>query len=469
MSLNLDFVISSTKAKALSRHQNQFVGIATDTRKPMPEALFVALKGDSFDAHSFAWQAVQTGGARGVLIHDEKIATDELLKRATVLLVPDTLNALQDLARAVRIQNKAKVIGIAGSNGKTTSKEFTAALIGQFRKTHYSKGSFNNHWGVPFTLLEQPLDSEVAVVEMGMNHTGELAVLTKIAQPDVAVCTYVGIEHIEYFGTLEKIAEAESEIYQEAPADALRIFNLDNLYTLHMYKNSLSLGQRTMTFSSENQAADVFLKVKRSDVDQMFIEGRIAEMQGQVEVPVFGRHNITNLMVAAASALAVGLKPSEIWQGLTACRTTWGRNQWVEASSGAKVLFDAYNANPDSMKAMADNIASLNKNGKRTGVFAEMRELGEQAPEWHRSTAEYLVKAGWDQIWFFGPHFQEFGQGLKNAGYRGLVILTESFEEKAAKDILLGLGRNDVLILKGSRGMKLEKVAQMAGANVGTY
>jgi UDP-N-acetylmuramoyl-tripeptide--D-alanyl-D-alanine ligase len=469
MSLHLDFVLKATGGKLLSKQVEIFDQIGTDTRKDLKDQLFIALKGDAFDAHLYLTKALDQG-AVALMIHDEKTVTAEILRQATVILVQDTLLGLQALAHEVRLRNKATVIGIAGSNGKTTSKEFTAALLGTFRKTHFAKGSFNNHWGVPFTLLAQPEDSEVSVVEMGMNHKDELALLAKIAAPDIAVCTYVGVEHIEHFGTLEKIAEAEEEIYLYSPEKTTRIFNLDNQYTLEMYERSRAKFPKAkfLTFSTSKKA-DVQMQVASVTMRSMKIKGTIAGVKGEAQVEVFGQHNITNLMTAAASGLAAGLMPEQIWSGLVNCKTTdgttWGRNQLLETKSGAEILFDAYNSNPDSMKALMENIALIKNSGKKIGVFAEMRELGDLAAKLHYETglavAQATQNSPMESLWFYGPHANDFAKGLREGNFSGKIITHNDFDQTTAEQLASSLKSGDIAIVKGSRGMELERFVRL--------
>jgi UDP-N-acetylmuramoyl-tripeptide--D-alanyl-D-alanine ligase len=457
MSLHLDFILKSVHGKLLSRHQESFDGVATDTRKSMKNQLFIALKGDAFDAHQFLLQACEQNAA-GILVHDESVVDQALSSRLTVILVKDTLVALQNLAHAVRLQNKALVVGVAGSNGKTTSKEFCAAVLGAVRKVHYSKGSFNNHWGVPFTLLAQPEDAEIAVVEMGMNHAGELALLAKIAAVDVAVCTYVGVEHIEHFGTLEKIADAEEEIYLNSPPLTTRIFNIDNVYTRKMLERSRKNfpSAKVITFS-ESAVADVQFQLKEVSMDSLSIQGHIRGVAGEAHIPVFGKHNLTNLMVAASVALACGISPQEIWGVLPLCRTTWGRNQLVTTHAGATILFDGYNSNPDSMKALVDNMSLVRSRGRKIGVFAEMRELGQLAAELHEQTGRAVGAASLDSIWFYGPHAEDFVRGLRAAKFAGEIISHTEFDEATSQKIAGNLRSGDIALVKGSRGMQLER------------
>ncbi|HND85385.1 MAG TPA: UDP-N-acetylmuramoyl-tripeptide--D-alanyl-D-alanine ligase, partial [Pseudobdellovibrionaceae bacterium] len=321
-SFELQEVLQATQGVVLQNSQSHFQSVQTDTRKNLAGALFIALKGDRFDAHDFIDQAVAAGAA-GVVIHKDLGRLPESLpKSLTVIKVDDTLKALQQLGQAARRRSRARFIGITGSNGKTSTKEFAAQIVGTKHRVHYSKGSFNNHWGVPMTLLDMPDDIDFAFIEMGMNHAGEITELIHIAEPDIVVCTMVGRAHIEFFGSQEKIAEAKKEIYQETTKTPIRIFNLDNEFTRKMLATYQNQGH-VVTFSESDPNADVCLKIKTSKIDRMVIKGRIKNIESETEVNVFGLHNITNLMAAATIALACGMTPDEIWKGLPACRGAW--------------------------------------------------------------------------------------------------------------------------------------------------
>ncbi|MGE3757128.1 MAG: UDP-N-acetylmuramoyl-tripeptide--D-alanyl-D-alanine ligase, partial [Pseudobdellovibrionaceae bacterium] len=295
-----------TGGKNLSIVASQFHNIGTDTRVSLKGQAFFALKGDAFDAHAFLPQAVAQGAAV-LVVHDEKLVTEKLKSQISVVLVSDTLIALQDLSQFYRKQMQAKVVGITGSNGKTTTKEFTAAIMEPYKKVHYNKGSFNNHWGVPFTLLAIEPQHEIAIVEMGMNHAGELTTLAKIATPDVVVVTTVGRAHMEAFGTLEKIAEAKNEIYSASPADSTRIYNLDNPECRKFFAEAKKLYPKAKIISfGQASEADVSLQLVSMDLRSLTLRGRIGAATHRVTVPVFGAQNVTNLMAACSLGLAIG-------------------------------------------------------------------------------------------------------------------------------------------------------------------
>ena len=447
-----------TGAKVLSSLTTQFTGIGTDTRVDLKGQLFIALKGEAFDAHSFLDKAAAQGAA-GILVHEENDQVKKLLGKMTVLLVPDTLKALQQLGTWARRQSKGKIVAITGSNGKTTTKEFTAALIGSAKTVHFNKGSFNNHWGVPFTLLQLDPNKEVAVVEMGMNHAGELTELVHIAEPDVVVCTMVGRAHIEFFGTIEKIAEAKEEIYNAASDEAIRIYNLDNTQTHNMYVRGREKfpQSKMLTFSSEDPRADVHLIISSMNMHELAIKGAIAGVAGTARVQVFGAQNLTNLMAAATLGLAVGMTPEQVWAGLPHCKTNWGRNQLVHLKSGAQMIFDAYNANPDSMKALIDNVSLLTVPGKKIGVFGQMREMGSASADLHRELGERVGTAGFDKVYFIGDDAEAFTQGLTTVNYKNPSNIQKDYTDDAGKDLAHSLKNGDIAVVKASRGTKLER------------
>lgn len=455
--LSLNDIVTATGAKVVSHPVEKFTGVGTDTRKDLSGQLFIALKGESFDAHDFLAKAIESK-ASGILIHSGAEQLDAYKNKISIFVVEDTLKALQNLGRWARRQSQAKVVGITGSNGKTTVKEFSAALIGSAKSVHYNQGSFNNHWGVPFTLLQLSPEKEIALVEMGMNHAGEITELVHIAEPDVVVCTMVGRAHIEYFGTLDKIGEAKEEIYIAAP-NAVQVFNLDNEQTFKMYKRAKDRNPqgKFLTFSMRDEKADVQLQIVSMTMTELHVSGRIRGHQGEAKVAVFGAQNLVNLMAAATLGLAVGMSPDQVWKGISLCRTNWGRNQLVNLRSKAQMIFDAYNANPDSMKALIDNMKLLKNDGKKIGVFGEMLEMGSHAPELHRELGAWVGKAGFDKVYFIGAHALDFFEGLKQSHFSKACVVEREFKPEMALSLCQELQEGDIAVIKGSRGMKLER------------
>lgn len=456
--IKLEDIINATKAKIISSVHSEFNGVGTDTRKNLTGQLFIALKGDSFDAHQFLAEAVKSG-ASGLLVHDEKNITQEIKNRTSVFLVEDTLLALQSLGNYIRKNTSAKIIGITGSNGKTTTKEFCATVLSHDYQVHYNKGSLNNHWGVPLNLLEMPKETQVAVVEMGMNHAGEITQLVKIAEPDIVVCTMVGRAHIEFFGTIEKIAQAKEEIYESSKLEAIRIYNLDNEQTFKMFEKAKTKfhSKKIITFSENNETADVQMVIEEMTMSYLKLKGSILGTKGEAKVYVFGKQNLTNLLAAAAVGLASGMKPESIWIALESCKTTWGRNQLVNLKRGGQIIFDGYNANPDSVRALIENMSLLKTNGKKIGVFGQMRELGEMSKKLHYEIGELVGKSKFDSIYFVGEDATSFSDGVKKSGFNGKATIQLEFTEEIAQDVASDIKSGDIALIKGSRGMKLER------------
>ena len=446
-------------------------GVGTDTRTDLNGRVFIALVGDAHDAHQYLKLAIQKN-ARALIIHRDLLADErQALEHSAlqsgqgvaVIRVPDTLKALQELARHWRHKCRAMFFGITGTNGKTSTKEFASAMIGSKLKVQASKGSFNNHWGVPLSILSVEPSHDIAVIEMGMNHPGELKLLSKIVDADVVVCTTVGRGHLEGVGSIEGVALAKAEIYEFAQKDATFIFNLDNEYTAKMQERFLECeggaSRRSLSFSAAG--GDVSLRVTRMTADALEVSGQIRGAEGSAVIPVFGSHNVTNLMAAAALALAAGLTPKEIWSALSLCRSAWGRNQWVKLAVGARCLFDGYNANPESMAAALDNSRLLEGFGTKRAILGEMRELGEHTATLHEELGRRASVSGLSDVLFFGPSAQAFARGFATGGasrVAGVQLHTsEVMDLESVRTFCSRLGRSDFVLIKGSRGMSLEK------------
>lgn len=461
--LSLAQVLEATGGRAISTVEKKFIGVGTDTRSNLDKQIFFALKGENFDAHDFLSQAVSSR-AKCLVIHDETDIVEKLKDHVTIVRVNDTLRALQDLAKYWRRSISAKIFAVTGSNGKTTTKEFAAAILSAQFKVHYSKGSYNNHWGVPLTLLGISRFHEVAIIEMGMNHPGELTQLSKIAEPDVVLCTTVARAHIGNFGdSIQAIADAKEEIYLANPK-AIKIFNYDNEYTLKMFErvSKLQGTEKTMAFSSFAAGSEVSLRATHMDLSGIQVIGHIAGVKGEAVVPIFGRQNVVNLMAAASMALVMKMKPEYIWANLSRCRAEWGRNQIVELDNGIQILFDAYNANPDSMSALIKSVFEIQvaEGGCKVAVLGEMLELGEQTEKYHKELGELVGETDIDMIWFMGPSYKAFQIGVQNSGKQKDLIVSENFDPKIADKLLSLISPRDIVVLKGSRGMRLERVVQ---------
>jgi UDP-N-acetylmuramoyl-tripeptide--D-alanyl-D-alanine ligase len=456
--ISLSDVLNATGGKLLSSLNTTYKSVGTDTRKDLSGQLFVALKGDAHDAHAYLDQAVASG-ASALLVQEWNERFHPLQKQVTVVLVNDTLQALQNLGQFRRRQWGRPVIAITGSNGKTTTKEFLAQILSVYKVTHYNQGSFNNHWGLPLTLLELQPQHEVAICEMGMNHLGEIASLVQLAEPNIAGVTMVGRAHLEGLGSIENIARAKAEILTTPnPSLQTGIFNLDNPWTKKMYDVFKASGKKGLTFSSEIPQTDVHLSIQKMDFNHIELSGVIAGVSGKVTVPIFGKQNLTNLMFAACAALAAGLSAEQIWKGLPLCKTVWGRNQKMQHPSGSEILFDGYNANPDSQKALIENLQLLQLTTPLIGVFGEMRELGDHAQALHEELGALAAKAPFQRVFFVGNNGESFRTGFEKTTKKAILSIHNDVNDELVLALKNLLPQKPVISIKGSRGVRLERI-----------
>ncbi len=459
MKWTFEQVIQATGAQPLKVVESEFTGVATDSRPTLSGELFVALKGERFDAHDFLDQAY-LHGAKGLLVQHVSPETKQLAENITVFVVPDTLKAFHALAKSYHRRTGFKIVGITGSNGKTTCKEFTRTLLQPSFRVHASHGSFNNHFGVPMTILQTPPETEILVQEMGMNHSGEIADLVKIAEPEIVLVTMVGRAHIGELGSQKAVAEAKEEIYIGAP-EAVGIFNLDNQFTIAMHERSLQKKRpRNLTFSAYNEKTDVHLRAHRVFVDRLEIAGRIGQTQGTATVPVVGRQNLPNVMAAACVGLALGIPEAKIWEQIPQMHTIWGRGQLIAHPVGAQIVFDGYNANPDSTAALLRTMMEIEVSGRKIAILGEMLELGEFSEMAHQEIGEITGGTIFNAVWFIGPSSAEIEKGLKKARFSGEFFHSEQVDPQMAAYFNQRIQAGDVVVIKGSRGMHLEKVLE---------
>ncbi len=458
--MNLQDLLSGTMGTLKGQKHTEFSGIGTDTRKSLQGQIFFALKGDTHDGHDYLQKAVEQGAA-AVVSHQWKEEWAPLTQKTTWIQVSDTLLALQTFAHAWRKKWGKTVLSVTGSNGKTSVKDFTATILAEQFTVLKNEGSFNNHWGLPLTLLQLNPQHDLAVVEMGMNHAGEITELCKIAEPNVVAVNNVGRAHIENFGSVEGIAKAKEEIYHGASLGATGVFYLGDPRTRDMYERLKDNFLRIITFGSPD--ADVFFELLSQDAGGLTTRCRVQKEECMLLLPLFGTQNIANLMAASALALAAHTKPEKIFSGLVKCRTGWGRNQWVHLASGAQVLFDAYNANPDSFAVLLQNLVGVEKPGqKMIGVFSEMRELGSQAAPEHFALGQKVAQSPVETCFFIGDSAAQFKAGfeagLASSKKSKKLEILNTYEDSLALKIKSMLDSKTLVVIKGSRGGALERV-----------
>ncbi len=429
-----------------------FVGVSTDTRVMAAGMLFVALRGDRFDAHDFLAQAVR-GGATGILIAGE----GQAVPGAVAIIVSDTLVALQDLARAVRRASGARVVAITGSAGKTTTKEVTADLLASTGlRVHRNRGNLNNHIGLPLSLVELAAGFDIAVVELGMNHAGEIRTLVSIAEPDIRVWTNVGDAHVGHFGSREAVADAKAEILEQGGATSVVVANADDPLVMSR------VGRSSMRRISFGEAAGS--DVRATDVVDRGFDGVAARIVTHsdaidVTVPLPGRVHLSNVLAAVAVALECGVGLQAMPPALTRLRPVARRGASVTLRSGVRLVDDSYNASPAALDAAVAALAATRVTGRRIVIVGEMLELGASAATLHEACGRVMALAGVSVLVAIGgPVMDRLAAGAIAAGLPVASVHRFASSAEAARAVGPMVVAGDVVLVKGSRGSRTDVV-----------
>lgn len=426
-----------------------FVGATMDTRHIQPGQLFVALVGQTRDGHDFARAAIEAGAAA-------VLAQKPLGEDIPAIYVDDTLRALGDIARVYRQQRPLQVVGITGSVGKTTTKEMTAAVLQTTFTTAKTSANFNNNIGLPLTILGIDNACQTAVLEMGMNHAGEMAYLTGIAKPDVAVITNIGTMHIENLGSRQGILEAKLEILQGLRSGGRVVFNGDEPMLWNL-RNSRQLSP--VYFGIENSAC----QVRAYDI-QTTEEGVSFGVSGlgqdfHIYLPAEGRHNVYDALAAISVGLIMGVTPARIQEALAEFRNT-GMRQRIYDANGFTIIEDCYNAGPESMEAALNVLANHACKGRRIAVLGDMLELGACSGAEHYRIGRLAVGKA-DIIYTYGKYSDRVVSGAITGGVERRRIGSFTTHEALSEALLRMARPGDVLLFKGSRGMKMENVLKL--------
>ena len=428
--------------------------ICTDTRKITPGALFVPLKGETFDGHDFIAQAAAQGAV--CALTENKI--DDAHTPIPLIHVSSTYKALLDLAAYYRKIHNVKVIAIAGSAGKTTTKEMIAAVLAQRYKTKKTPGNFNNHIGLPLSIFQLEPDDQVLVLEMGMNHAGEITPLSQISQPDIAVITYIGDEHMENFANHEAVLQANLEIVDGMLPGGKVILNGDNaLLTGAIAK------QKTQAFDVHCPSSDSIIHVEPHGMTKTDCHFRINGLDIHATIPLPGNHMALNALIAATVGIEIGLTPQEIADGLANMEVPGGRLNITQAN-GMTVINDAYNASPASMRE-AINVLLLDtpdktKTTRRVCILGDMFELGQVSEERHREVGAFAADASIDLLIAIGPMARWLYEGYIAATDRVFSALHFADADTFLAQWQTLLFPGDIVLVKASRGMKFEKIVR---------
>lgn len=444
--MRLSEIALATKGKVLGADV-EINSVGTDSRAIESGQLFVALKGENFDGHDYAAQSLQQG-ACAVMVSQEVAGP--------AVLVKDTRLALGDLSAYWRNKFSMPVVAITGSNGKTTVKEMLASILkvaaGDDAKVLATQGNLNNDIGLPLTMLKIEQQHEYAVLEMGMNHRGEIRYLTKLAKPNVALVNNAGSAHIGELGSYEAIAEAKGEIFEGLAKDGIAIINADDVFADFWKK--LAAQNKQMTFGLNQQAnvsARYQLNVMNSNIEMTTPIGNV-----NFDLPAPGEHNVRNALAAATAALALNVPLNKIAEGLTHFAGVKGRLQSKAGFAGAKVIDDTYNANPLSMKAAIDVLAG--NQGTRIFVMGDMAELGDDAAEMHAEIGAYAKAAKIQTFYALGQLTPEATKAFGASGkhFESVETLVDALRKE--------MNSNVTVLVKGSRSARMERVVDLIQA-----
>lgn len=441
----------------------EVTGVSIDTRTIHPGDLFVAIKGPRFDGHDFVAAALEQGASGAVVSRSEfgvrGGAWSPLLDRRFLILVDDALSALQTFSTWHRMRFDLPLVGVTGSNGKTTTKEMTAAILSRRGPVLKTEGNLNNHIGLPLSLLRLDATHRAAVLEIGISLKGEMRRLCKIARPTVGLITNIGPAHLEFLGSLEGVAEEKGSLFEAVRADGTAVINLNDPH-LAPWGNRLS-DKWTFALDAPADVTATEIRPEAAGIGFLLTLRRSGEA-GRVHLATSGRHQVANALGAAAVACALGYRLEEIREGLAAFRPVALRAEVLEAS-GKTILLDAYNANPASMKAALEMLAAFPRQegsavSRKIALLGDMLELGTFSESAHREVGEAAARNGIDRLIAVGRWAEAMAEGARQGGMAGEKVAAYADLPSLQKEFLSYVQKGDVLLIKGSRGMRMETV-----------
>lgn len=451
-------------------------GISTDTRSIQRGDLFVALKGNRFDGHLFLNEALERGACGAVIAVQQhrmpESSEEERLRRERVIIgVADPLRALQDIAHFHRMRFYFPVIGVTGSNGKTTTKEMIASILSQKLKVLKNEGNFNNQVGLPLTILKLTHRHQAAVVEMGLSRPGELRRLAEISRPQIGIITNISPTHLETLGTIQGVAEAKAELVEDLPQkEGMAILNGDDPY-YHYLKEKSSCS--TVSFGLKEGTDITATVLEKSDptstpfklrLHPRLVElvcrrkpGQDLEREFQIRLPMLGLHNVMNAASATAAALLLGCSIDQIRRALEAFEPVMMRSQLLKWGD-VRILNDVYNANPASMQAALEVLSGCETKGERIAILGDMLELGGAAEEAHRQIGDVIARVPKGKLIAVGGMAHWIADAALMGGLKKDRISVVKDSEEATATLKRAVGPEDVVLIKGSRGIHLERV-----------
>jgi UDP-N-acetylmuramoyl-tripeptide--D-alanyl-D-alanine ligase len=433
-------------------------GLSIDTRTIAPGEAFFAVTGDARDGHEFVEAALQAGAGLAVVARDKRAA---MPASAPLLAVPDVLDGLRALGSAARARSKAKFVGVTGSVGKTGTKEALRLALSADGKTHASAASYNNHWGVPLSLARCPAGTHYAVLEMGMNHAGEIAPLTRLVRPHVAIVTAVEPVHLEFFPSVEAIADAKAEIFLGVEPGGAAVINRDNPHFARLARRAREAGVGRIVSFGEHKSADARLAKFALQADSSTVQARILGTDVTYKLGAPGRHVVLNSLAVLAAASLVGADLARAALALANLVPSSGRGARLrlEIDGGEALLIDeSYNANPASMRAALALLgqAPVGPRGRRIAVLGEMLELGAQGTELHRSLVRPILDNAVDLVFCAGALYRGLWEALPSERRGAYAVTSQELESQ----VVHALRPGDAMMIKGSLGSKMGPIVK---------
>lgn len=444
----------SRLAEILSAPLNQtapltVTGTSFDSRKTKTGDLFVPIVAAN-DGHHYLMNAIENGAVASLWQKDHHPYPTNL----PIILVDDTLLALQQLAQAYLEEVHPKVVAISGSNGKTTTKDLTAAIGATTFKTYKTPANFNNELGVPTTILQMPADTELLVIELGMDHPNDLVALSNLVQPDIAVLTMIGEAHIEFFKTRAKIADGKMQIIAGLKPGGSLVYNGDEPLLRDRVQAYPDLHTQTFGLDrhNDNFASDIHLATASAQFNW--------QPRGQrIQIPLTGNYNVSNALAAISVGQLLGIESDQIAKALATATITENRTQWLTGNFGGQMLSDVYNANPTAVQEVLTSFSQVPTKGHRYVVLGDMLELGAQGPAMHANLASWLNPQTLPEVFLIGPLMQHLAHELRNTySPAHLHYYQQDQQAELTADLQRLLGPDDLILLKGSHGMHLEQV-----------
>lgn len=422
-------------------------GYSIDSRTIQPGDLFFAVKGERLDGHDYVEAALAVGACAAIVRED---SASRFAVKTNLLAVDDTLVALQSLGAAVRRIWGKKLVAVTGSAGKTTTKETIAHVLASKLRVHKSRGNFNNHFGLPLNLLQLEPEHEIAVLELGMSHTGEIRELARQAQPNIGVVTNVAPVHLEFFDSIAGIARAKYELIASLPAQGIAILNADDEYVSQFGRDFRG---KVVLYGIRRPADIMAQKIDACGVAGTEFDLVVEGVRDRTTLPLVGEHNVLNALAAVAVAMQFGFSPSEAAAALATMAPVEKRGEVIEVGT-TTVLNDCYNSNPKALQAMVDALLSMPAQ-RHIVVAGEMLELGSTGAELHRECGRYMAERGVNRLIGVRGLAESLVEGAREAGLQAADFVATP--EEAAERLASEAQKGDAILFKASRGVRLEK------------